>query len=121
MPVSFPGAAIAAAAARAALGGPREALLGALMVTRLAEGLLGPFALPSETRRARAAGAKSWLTALAVPSKTRAALQKAIAASAAEDKSVMAEALEGVTEVTAPHLDKGAGSELGRVVAALRR
>ncbi|MBX3174557.1 MAG: hypothetical protein KF709_09080 [Gemmatimonadaceae bacterium] len=113
--------ALAAAAARAALGGPREALLGTLMCVRLAQGLLGVHPLPSTVRSTRAGGARNWLTALAVPSRTRTAFQKAIAASAGEDRAVMADALEGVTEVTAPHLDRGARSELTQAIAALRR
>lgn len=113
-------AALADAAARAAIGGPREALLGAVMAVRLATGLLGPHPLTPEARQSRAQGSKNWLTALAVPSKTRAALQRAITASANEDRAMMAEALDGVTEVTAPHLDKASRSELTRLAAALR-
>lgn len=111
---------LAAAAARAPLGGPREALLGALMVARLASGLRGPHPLTIEARRARAAGVKSWLTALAVPAKLRSALQRAIQASAEESAVGVADALEAVTEVTAPHLDRAARSELARLTQALR-
>jgi len=111
---------LAAAAARAPLGGPREALLGALMVARLASGLRGPHPLTIEARRARAAGVKSWLTALAVPTKLRSALQRAIQASAEESAVGVADALDAVTEVTAPHLDRAARSELARLTQALR-
>ena len=102
------------------MGGAREALLGALVVARLATGMRGPYPLPPEARRARANGVRAWLTALAVPTKLRAALQKALAASAEEDRRAMAESLEGVTDITAPHLDRVARSELTKLIAGLR-
>jgi hypothetical protein len=102
------------------LGGPREALLGTLFVARLATGMRGPYPLPMEVRLTRANGVRGWLTALAVPTKLRTALQKALAASAEEDRRAMAEALEGVTDITAPHLDRVARSELTRLIAGLR-
>lgn len=116
----FPCPGLAALAARAPLGGPREALLGALMVARLATGMRGHHPLPIDARRARALGVRGWLTALAVPTKLRAALQKALAASAEEDRRTMADALEGVTDITAPHLDRVARFELTRLIAGLR-
>ena len=116
----FPCPGLAVHAAKAPLGGPREALLGTLMVARLATGMRGPYPLPPEARVARANGARGWLTALAVPTKLRAALQKAVAASAEDDRRAMAEALEGVTDITAPHLDRVARSELAKLLAGLR-
>ncbi len=116
----FPCTGLVAQAARAALGGPREALLGTLMVVRLTVGLRGPHPLPIEVRRARASGAKGWLTALAVPTKLRAAFTKAFGATAEDDPAAMAEALEAVTDITAPHLDRVSRSELARLVTALR-
>jgi len=116
----FPCPGLAAQAAKAPLGGPREALLGTMMVARLATGMRGPHPLPIDARRARAAGVRGWLTAVAVPTKLRAALQKALAASAEENREAMAEALEGVTDITAPHLDRVARSELTRLIAGLR-
>lgn len=120
-PTRFPVPGLAAAAARAPLGGAREALLGTLLVARLATGLGQPHPLPVEVRRVRAAGAKSWLTALAVPTKMRSVLQRAIGASAEEDPQAMAEALDAVTDITAPHLDRAARSDLERLTAALRQ
>lgn len=90
------------------------------MVARLATGMRGPHPLPAEARRARAQGVAGWLTALAVPTKLRAAIQKAILTSAEEDRRAMADALEGVTDITAPHLDRVARSELARLIAGLR-
>ncbi|HRN53576.1 MAG TPA: hypothetical protein PK788_08770 [Gemmatimonadaceae bacterium] len=115
----FPG--LAAAAARAALGGPRETLTGVMMVVRLAQGMRLPHPLTVDVRRARAEQAKGWLTAFTLPAKTRTALQRGIAASAQGDRSVMAEVLAGVTDVTAAHLDRVARSELVRLAAELRQ
>ncbi|MBX3133922.1 MAG: hypothetical protein KF689_11145 [Gemmatimonadaceae bacterium] len=116
---AFPG--LAAAAARAPLGGGREALTGALMVARLAAGMRLPHPLTVDARRARAEQAKGWLSALALPAKTRTALLKGIAASAQGDRTVMAEALAGVTDVTASQLDKVARSELSALADRLRQ
>lgn len=94
--------------------------MGALAVARLGCGLCAPHPIPLEARRARAEGVRSWLTALAVPSKTRATLQAAIAASAGESPADMADALHAVTEITAGHLDRVTRSELDRLVVRLR-
>jgi hypothetical protein len=115
----FPG--LAAAAARAPLGGPRETLTGVLMVVRLAQGMRLPHPLTVDARRARAEQAKAWLTALTLPAKTRTALQRAIAASAQGDRTVMAELLTGVTDVTAAQLDRAARSEVARLASELRQ
>lgn len=112
---------LAAAAARAPLGGAREALTGAVVVARVAQGMRLPHPLPLDVRRARAEQMKSWLSALTVPAKTRAALLRGIVVSAQGDRTLMAEALEGVTEVTAAHLDRVARSELARLAELLRQ
>lgn len=114
----FPG--LAAQAARAALGGPREILTGTLMAARLASGLRAPHALPGATRRVRAESAKTWLVALTMPAKVRSALQRAFLASAGENREAMAEAMAHVTDITAPHLDRHARSDLVRLSEALR-
>jgi hypothetical protein len=117
---SFPCPALLSLAARATLGGARESLLGAVMAVRLVEGLRSPHFLPASTREARAEGARQWLGALTLPAKARTALLRAYATSAADDRQSAAEALAAVTEVTSPHLDKGARLELVRLVDALR-
>lgn len=103
------------------MGGPREALLGLLMAVRLASGMRPPYPLSAAVRRARAAHAVSWLGALTLPAKLRAALQKAFAASAAADRPAMADALGAVTDITASQLDRVARSELVRLGESLRR
>jgi hypothetical protein len=55
-----------------------------------------------------------------MPAKVRAVLLKAFVTSATDDRETMAAALDGVTDVTAPHLDRGARSELARLATALR-
>ncbi|WKW11196.1 hypothetical protein Strain138_000431 [Pseudogemmatithrix spongiicola] len=115
----FPG--LAAAAARAPLGGPRESLLAALMVVRLAQGMRLPHPLTVDARRARAEQAKAWLTAITLPPKTRTSIQRGLQASAQGDRTVMAEALHAVTDVTAAHLDRVARSEMQLLADALRR
>lgn len=117
----FPTPGLVAAAARAALGGPREALLGVLMAVRLASGMRPPHPLSAAVRRARAAQATNWLAALTLPAKLRAALQKAFAASAAADRPAMADALSAVTDITASYLDRVARSEVLRFGESLRR
>ena len=90
------------------------------MAVRLVSGLREPFPLASDTRTARAEAARVWLGALTVPAKTRTALLRAFATSAGTDLSSAADALAAVTEVTAPHLDRGARSELIRLADRLR-
>jgi hypothetical protein len=91
-----------------------------MMVTRLAMGMREPHPLPLEARRLRASGVRGWLTALAVPTKLRAALQQALSASAEDDRAAMAEALEAVVDLTAPHMDRAARAELSQLVAGLK-
>lgn len=118
---TFPCPSLLALTARASLGGPREALLGAVMAVRLVSGLRAPFVVEATARVARAEGARAWLTALTLPARTRTAILRAIATSAGDDAHTAADALDAVIEVTAPHLDRHARSELGRVVDGLRR
>ena len=112
--------ALLALSARAALGGAREALLGAVMAVRLVSGLRPPFPLPAAVRGARADAARAWLGALTVPAKTRTALLRAYATSSGDDLAGAADALAGVTDVTAPHLNRSARSELVRLSERLR-
>ncbi len=90
------------------------------MVVRLLNGLRAPMSLEAPVRAARAEAARQWLIALSLPAKARTAFQRAFAISASEDPAGAADALEAVTEVTAPHLDRSARSEMGRLVASLR-
>jgi len=112
--------ALLAQAGRAAIGGAREALMGAVMAVRLVQASRPPLPLDPTVRAARAEAARQWLIALTLPARTRTALQRAFATSASGDPAGAADALEAVTEVTAAHLDRAARSELVRLVTVLR-
>ena len=58
---------LAALAARAALGGPRETALATLIAARLAAGAAPPLSLAQSLRTARADAARVWLTLRRTP------------------------------------------------------
>jgi hypothetical protein len=119
-PVGFPLPALGAAVARASLGGPRETALAILLVGRLAAELLDPaLAPPQEVRKARAQGARQWLSAATLTPPVRAALVRLAEASVAEPRGAVSQALDSVMTVTANQLDSGARLELGRLSQAL--
>lgn len=107
--------ALAQTASRAPLGGARETLLAAMVGARLAVGAQGPAALPLELRAERAAAARHWIGALSLPAVVRGAILALVDATAADAPDRLAAALAKVTEVTAPHLDRKARSELDRL------
>ncbi|MEK6612647.1 MAG: hypothetical protein AABZ29_07675 [Gemmatimonadota bacterium] len=111
----FPLRALAAAAARAPLGGAREALTATLVAARLAAVAHGPGALPAALRVARAAAARHWMGALTLPVPIRGALVQLVEASARGEPAALSVAFAKVTEVTAPHLDRKARLELERL------
>ena len=94
--------------------------MGAVMVVRLASGLRLPFPLDAAVRESRAEAARAWLVALTVPAKARTAFLRAFATTASGDRNAAADAVEAVTDVTAPHLDRAARLELARLVTGLR-
>ena len=106
---------LAALAAKAALGGPRETALATLIAARLAAGAAAPLSLAPPIRAARADAAKVWLSSVALPAPVRAAITKLVDASAGNDEKSLLAALAKVTDVTAPVLTKGARSELDRL------
>jgi hypothetical protein len=109
------------AAGRAPLGGPREALLAALIGARLAAGALAGQPLAAAQRAARADAARAWLSSVAVGPVIRVAAQRLFEATARADAAGVAAALTKVTEVTAPHLDSAARSELVSLIDRLGR
>jgi hypothetical protein len=113
--IEFPFRALAALAGRAPLGGAREAALAALLGARLVEAMLPPTSLPTGARKARADGARLWLTSVALTAPVRQAVSRLVEASAGDDPRQAAHALTRVTEVTAQHLDRGARLELDRL------
>lgn len=90
------------------------------MAVRLVAGMCEPYALTKPVRMARAQAARLWLGALTLPARPRTALLRAFATSAGDDTVMAAEAIAAVTDITAPHLDKAARSELGRLAERLR-
>ncbi len=111
--------ALAALAGRAPLGGPRETAIATLIAARLVAGVLEPFPLLQPLRKARADAAKLWLSSVSLPATVRTSVLKLIDATTVDDRRIVAQALGKVTDVTAPHLDRGARSELERLAARL--
>ena len=111
--------AVAAAAGRAAIGGPREVLLAVLVAARLVAGALPAGGLSVAQRRARADATRHWLGTIALPGVPKVALTRLVEATAVGGLEAMAAALTKVTDVTAPYLDRASRSELeslGRTV-----
>src|SRR5207248_2604299 len=115
-PFRFP--ALAALAGRSPLGGQREVALATYLAARLAHDTLPERGVSPETRSERAAGAKSWLSTLALPATVRPALAKLVESSAGSPE-LAAQALRNVTTVTANFLDSGARLELKQLAASL--
>ncbi|MBI3791183.1 MAG: hypothetical protein HY275_09935 [Gemmatimonadetes bacterium] len=113
--IAFP--ALATRAARTPLGGGREALWALWMLARLAAGCR-PGVLPPPMRVARAAAARAWLSALSLPPALRPLILRTAELTAGEAVPV-AEALSGVIQVTAPHLDRATAAELQALLREL--
>jgi hypothetical protein len=111
--------ALALAAGRASLGGPRETALAVLIGARLAAATTGPGALAVDVRAARAEAARAWLGTIAVPAVTKLAVSRLIEFTARNDPAGLAAAVAKVTDVTAPLLDRAARSELDQLAATL--
>ncbi len=112
--------ALARAAGRAPVGGPREALLATLLAARLCAAVRPPVALDAAQRARRAAAARDWLGTHLVPAIHKAAVSRVVEASAGTDPASIAAALAKVTEVTAQWLDRAARLELEALTAEFR-
>jgi hypothetical protein len=112
---AFPLRSLAGLAARSALGGPREVLLAAMQAARMVEGAAGSHPLPESLRRARAGAARSWLSALALPSASRVTIARAIEASAGAERDALVQAWEAVAALVTPGADMATRAELRRV------
>jgi hypothetical protein len=110
---------LAALAARAALGGPRELLLAAMQAARMVEGAAGLHPLPESLRRSRANAARTWLAALALPATPRATIARAIDTSAGADRDALGQAWEAVVALITPSADLATRAELRRVTLLL--
>jgi hypothetical protein len=111
--------ALATLAGRAPLGGEREMALATLMAARLAEGMLPHAALSPPARQSRAAGARTWLSALTLPAVTRIPLARVVEASEGESRAVIAEALAAFAGIANAILDPPSRTEITELLTAL--
>jgi hypothetical protein len=111
--------ALSALAGRAQLGGKREVAIAALMAARLSAALMPPHPVRAEARMVRAASARTWSSAFALPSGVRQALSKVFDATAGDDRDAVSVALARLTDAAAPHLDNRALAELRQLARAL--
>jgi hypothetical protein len=118
---SFPFRALATLAGRAPTGPEREVVLGCYMAARLAAGALPRLRFGLDGRAARAAAARGWFAALALPATTRIPFARLVDATAGGSTEEVAGALATVGEVTARALDDGARAELDQLIQALRQ
>ena len=111
--------ALASLVGRSPLGGEREVALATLLAARLVVGALPPSPLPQNVRIVRANGARAWFAALAVPPAFRQSLTRLLDATTSVDRDGLEAALRTVIDVSAPHLDAPALSELREVMRVL--
>jgi hypothetical protein len=94
-------------------------VLGTLLGARLVDGVVGAHPLPLSLRRTRAAAAKTWLSAVALPAAARAPIGRLIEATASDDRRALGDAWDAVSTLVAPTLDLPARTELRRLSAVL--
>ena len=90
-------------------------LLAVMQAARMVEGAAGLHPLPESLRRSRANAARSWLAALALPAPSRLTIARAIEASAAAERDVLAQAWDAVVALVSPGADLATRAELRRV------
>lgn len=111
LPFPFPH--LAARAAAAPLGGPREAGLAVLMACRLAVEATG---LDAQVRAERAAAGRQWLGTLAVGLPVRAAALRVMEATAEADPRPVAAALSELATAAADVVGPDGRSEIAALV-----
>ena len=105
---------------RAPQGGAREVALACLLAARLvADACAHPASLGSEHRRVRAAGARHWLGAAALPAPARQSLIRLTEATAGDQRAAVRAALDSVITVTANQLEPSARLELAELAQAI--
>ena len=114
----FPLPALAALTGRLPLGGGREVALAALLVARLAQGVLPDEGLAAADRTTRAATAKVWLASLALPAPTRVPFARCLDATATSPLAT-AGALRSLIAAINSHLDGAAVQELEKLARQL--
>ncbi len=111
--------ALAGLAGRRPLGGDREVAVAAFVAARLASAALLAVPLPPEARTARAAGARAWLAAVAVPAPARGPLARVIDASGRDDRAALGAAVRALIDAASRCLDGAARRELDALVKDL--
>lgn len=111
--------ALAVRAARAPLGGAREATLACFMAAHLAGHRPAAALLPAPARREREAAVRAWFASLALPAALRAALRRFSDALARGSAADAAAALGGVQAAARRFLDPACQRELDDVARAL--
>ena len=118
---TFPIPHLAGLAGRAPIGGAREVALACFVAARLAaECGDRPAELPDPARAARVAGAKGWLSTLALPGELRLPLIRCMESTAVGPARLVAQELSALAAVGAGYLDGGSRAELETLAAALR-
>jgi hypothetical protein len=112
--------ALASLAGRLPLGGERELAMAAFVAFRLAADATGESALSEPLREARAAAARHWLAALALPASARSAFAYLIDATVKPQRDTLVTAMERATAMIAAVLDPPSRAELRQVSASVR-
>jgi hypothetical protein len=116
-PFRFP--ALAALAGRGQIGGDREVALAAFTTARLVNGLLPPNALSAPALTARAAAARQWLSALALPAVLKTPFTRLADSTASGDLAVVETALRATINAAGQALDGASRAELERLASDL--
>jgi hypothetical protein len=111
--------ALAALAGRRPLGGDREIAVAAFVAARLVAATMMTDPLPADVRATRAAGARAWLAAVAVPTPTRGPLVRVIDATGRDDHAALASALRALIDAASRCLDAPARRELDSLAREL--
>ena len=111
--------ALSALAGRRPLGGDREVAVAAFVAARLVVGASMADPLPAEVRGARAAGARAWLAAVAVPALTRGPLVRVIEATGRDDRRALGAAVRALIDAAGRCLDALARRELDTLAQEL--
>jgi hypothetical protein len=117
-PLAFPYRQLAALAGRAPIGGAREVALACFLAARLAgDRLAGP--LPDGSRATRGAGAKGWLSTLAIPTPVRTPLARCLELSASGTLAELGAAIAALALASAEFLEPAARAELDTLATLL--
>lgn len=117
---NFPFPGLAAQVGRAGLGGPREAVLAALVVARLCIALLPPYDISFEDAAARSAQAKNWLSGLTLGVGLKNIFTAIIEAAGKIDHTAIAEGLERLAASPSTGFDASSREEIEKLVSNLR-